>query len=67
MKAVKSFIQTCYSETLLASLEGDDKDGAVPKTEPSSESLHLGGLGLRFKYPGDPRKYVHMAEGQTSK
>ena len=60
MKAVKSFIQTCYSETLLANTEGDDKDGVGAKTEStSSDSLHLGGLGLKFKYPGDPRKYVH--------
>lgn len=59
MKAVKSFIQTCYSETLLANAEGDDKDGGVQKIESTSaESLNLGGLGLRFKYPGDPRKYV---------
>jgi hypothetical protein len=59
MKAVKSFIQTCYSETLLASVEGDEKDGGPKVDTSSSESLYLGGLGLRFKYPGDPRKYVH--------
>ncbi|KAI0692491.1 TBC-domain-containing protein [Cytidiella melzeri] len=57
MKAVKSFINSCYSEILLANAEGDDKDGALPKADlSSSDSLHLGGLGLRFKYPGDPRK-----------
>lgn len=61
MKAVKTFVQTCYSEILVASAsENDGKDGAGAKTEalPSSDpnSMYLGGLGLKFKFPGDPRK-----------
>ena len=59
MKAVKSFIETCYSETLLASTEGDGKEGPSTKSDSvSSESSHLGGLGLKFKFPGDPKKWV---------
>ncbi|KAI0091573.1 TBC-domain-containing protein [Irpex rosettiformis] len=57
MKAVKSFIETCYSESLLANIESDNKENAGSKADSgSTDSLHLGGLGLKFKYPGDPRK-----------
>ena len=56
MKAVKTFVQTCYSEILVVNTEeGDEKDGAAPKAD-ASESPYLGGLGLKFKFPGDPRK-----------
>lgn len=60
MKAVKTFIQTCYSEILVANAEeGDEKDGAPAKVDSSSsDSPYLGGLGLKFKFPGDARKYV---------
>lgn len=65
MKAVKTFVQTCYSEILVsnANAEADEKDGkeasgskseALPATDQSSP--YLGGLGLKFKFPGDPRK-----------
>lgn len=61
MKAVKTFVQTSYSEVLVASAnEADGKDGAGQKNEalPGSDpySAYLGGLGLKFKFPGDPRK-----------
>ena len=80
MKAMKSFVRTCYSETLLASGdgegEGDEKKAAessfvieegmggggegAPKEEKKEEQMFLGGLGLKFKFPGDPKKYVHL-------
>ena len=61
MKAVKTFVQTCYSEILVsAANETDGKDGGAQKNEalPGSDpnSAYLGGLGLKFKFPGDPRK-----------
>lgn len=61
MKAVKTFVQTSYSEMLVAQAsESEDKDGSAPKLEATfSDSPHLGGLGLKFKFPGDARKYVH--------
>jgi TBC1 domain family member 8/9 len=57
MKAVKSFVQTCYSEVLIASAnetDGKEKSDALPGNDPNS--MYLGGLGLKFKFPGDPRK-----------
>lgn len=62
MKAVKTFVQTCYSEILIsaANAEADDKGGmatkmdAMPGSDPNS--AYLGGLGLKFKFPGDARK-----------
>ncbi|PSR80358.1 hypothetical protein PHLCEN_2v6743 [Hermanssonia centrifuga] len=61
MKSVKGFVKTCYSEMLVASgNEEDDRDGSVAKAESmagnSSDSMYLGGLGLKFKFPGDARK-----------
>ncbi|KAK7033909.1 hypothetical protein VNI00_012533 [Paramarasmius palmivorus] len=54
MKQVKGFVKTCYSEVLVTSTEtekeaGEEKDSA-------EESTYHGGLGLRFKFPGDPKK-----------
>jgi hypothetical protein len=64
MKAVKSFVKTCYSEALVptessvadneredGSLISEEKEGALPR-----ESTYHGGLGLKFKFPGDPKK-----------
>ncbi|KAG6897695.1 hypothetical protein C0992_012164 [Termitomyces sp. T32_za158] len=64
MKLVKQFVKTCYSETLVSdsssvadneredgSLISEEKDNAVPR-----ETTYHGGLGLRFKFPGDPKK-----------
>ena len=66
MKTVKGFVKTCYSELLVAnaSESTDEKasDAAAAKAEESatagtsSESMYLGGLGLKFKFPGDPKK-----------
>lgn len=53
MKVVKGFVNTCYSE-IMVSL-GDSKDGP-PRPDEHSESAYLGGLGLKFKFPGDPKK-----------
>lgn len=66
MKLVKSFVKTCYSEVLVpetsnaadneredGSLIVDAKDGSV------QEVSYHGGLGLKFKFPGDPKKLVH--------
>ncbi|KAF7790246.1 hypothetical protein EIP86_001198 [Pleurotus ostreatoroseus] len=58
MKVVKGFVKTCYSEELIASFNENEKES--PKVdspaESSSESAFHGGLGLKFKFPGDPRK-----------
>lgn len=64
MKSVKSFIKTCYSEALISTSSGvadneredgslisEEKDHAAPR-----ESTYHGGLGLKFKFPGDPKK-----------
>ncbi|PPQ97559.1 hypothetical protein CVT26_002344 [Gymnopilus dilepis] len=63
MKQVKSFVKTCYSEVLVSdssnaadnehedgSLITDEKDGSIQDV-----SYH-GGLGLKFKFPGDAKK-----------
>ncbi|KAG6902022.1 hypothetical protein C0995_005355 [Termitomyces sp. Mi166 len=64
MKLVKPFVKTCYSETLISdsssvadneredgSLISEEKENAAPR-----ETTYHGGLGLRFKFPGDPKK-----------
>ncbi|EIM86543.1 TBC-domain-containing protein [Stereum hirsutum FP-91666 SS1] len=65
MKAVKGFAKTCYSENLVAEsspvaeneredgslIDGGEKDGEGTRGHP----FH-GGLGLKFKFPGDPKK-----------
>ncbi|GLB43224.1 putative TBC-domain-containing protein [Lyophyllum shimeji] len=64
MKLVKGFTKTCYSEALVSetstvadneredgSLISEEKEHAAPR-----ESTYHGGLGLRFKFPGDPKK-----------
>jgi TBC1 domain family member 8/9 len=66
MKAVKTFVKTCYSEALVptessvgdneredGSLISEEKDGSPPR-----ESTYHGGLGLKFKFPGDPKKWI---------
>ncbi|KAG2011298.1 GTPase activating protein [Coprinopsis cinerea AmutBmut pab1-1] len=63
MKLVKSFVKTCYSEVLVSEsmsekdsmTEREREDGSL--VEGSSDGVHyLGGLGLKFKFPGDPKK-----------
>ncbi|KAJ7709020.1 rab-GTPase-TBC domain-containing protein [Mycena rosella] len=64
MRAVKGFVKTCYSEALVSttshvadneredgSLISEEKDDPVPR-----ESTYHGGLGLKYKFPGDPKK-----------
>ncbi|KAJ7609018.1 rab-GTPase-TBC domain-containing protein [Roridomyces roridus] len=64
MRAVKGFVKTCYSEALISttstvadneredgSLISEEKEDAAPR-----ESTYHGGLGLKFKFPGDPKK-----------
>ncbi|KAG2122666.1 rab-GTPase-TBC domain-containing protein [Suillus cothurnatus] len=63
MKAVKGFVKTCYSEGLV-SLSGvsdnEREDGSlITETKegcPPPETEFHGGLGLQFKFPGDPKK-----------
>jgi hypothetical protein len=68
MKTVKPFSKTCYSENLVLDAspvaDKEREDGSLidggEKTvagEGQSPAFH-GGLGLRFKFPGDPKKYV---------
>ncbi|KAI0032681.1 TBC-domain-containing protein [Vararia minispora EC-137] len=63
MRAVKAFSKTCYSEVLLSGsspvAEGEREDGSLINSEKAGEDGQLsyhGGLGLRFKFPGDPKK-----------
>ncbi|KAF9063947.1 rab-GTPase-TBC domain-containing protein [Rhodocollybia butyracea] len=58
MKSVKGFVKTCYSEVLVsaaAPTPSDEKDEAEGADDASESSYH-GGLGLRFRFPGDPKK-----------
>lgn len=66
MKSVKPFSRTCYSENLVlesspvADKEREDGsliDGGDKAGEGDAPAFH-GGLGLKFKFPGDPKKYV---------
>ncbi|KAI0796190.1 TBC-domain-containing protein [Abortiporus biennis] len=57
MKLVKGFVKSCYSEILVAA--GEEKEGEAKVEDPSPDSpdyMYLGGLGLKFKFPGDPKK-----------
>ncbi|KAH9933426.1 rab-GTPase-TBC domain-containing protein [Fomitopsis serialis] len=59
MKTVKPFVKVCYSEVLVASAESEEKEAEAAKTDDNSsinDSAYLGGLGLKFKFPGDPKK-----------
>jgi len=64
MKAVKGFVKTCYSEVLVSTsssvADNEREDGRLiseEKEDPAPrESTYHGGLGLRFKFPGDPKK-----------
>ncbi|KAK0645283.1 putative GTPase-activating protein [Lasiodiplodia hormozganensis] len=47
---LKTVVQTCYSEYLLSD-DASAKDGDTPKRQPPDT-----GLGMQFKYPGNPRK-----------
>ncbi|KAI6101134.1 rab-GTPase-TBC domain-containing protein [Pisolithus sp. B1] len=70
MKVVKGFVRTCYSETLLSPSLSVTTADTSPATERGDGDLvsdikdgqeilepeYHGGLGLKFKFPGDPRK-----------
>ncbi|KZT07569.1 TBC-domain-containing protein [Laetiporus sulphureus 93-53] len=60
MKTVKNFVKTCYSEILIAAADNEEKGiDAVKAAEAAAadaDSMYLGGLGLKFKFPGDPKK-----------
>ena len=64
MKAMKAFVKTCYSETLMIGsspiLDNEREDGSLVETQDdkgagSVRTFH-GGLGLQFKFPGDAKK-----------
>lgn len=68
MKAMKSFVRTCYSESLLVdgANDAENEKAAAADVNPANEKgdadgvegeikFH-GGLGLKFKFPGDPKK-----------
>lgn len=66
MKLVKGFVKSCYSEVLVPDSstagENEREDGSLINTEgegSAQEISYHGGLGLKFKFPGDPKKYVH--------
>jgi TBC1 domain family member 8/9 len=61
MKSMKSFVKTCFSEYLLSETEeanalSDENGDAVTKA--GEKVPYLGGLGLKFKFPGDAKKSV---------
>lgn len=65
MKLVKSFVKTCYSEVLVSTSsivgENEREDGSLINEDKDAESQDIayhGGLGLKFKFPGDPKKCV---------
>lgn len=59
MKQVKTFVKTCYSEVLVSesstAADNEREDGSL--VDRDSQSIqYLAGLGLRFRFPGDPKK-----------
>ena len=65
LKLVKGFVKTCYSEVLVSDssvqAENEREDGSLIASEKDGNSQAFnfhGGLGLKFKFPGDPKKYV---------
>jgi hypothetical protein len=71
MKLVKTFVKTCYSEALVsdssAVADNEHEDGSlINEATPGltgRDTTYHGGLGLRFKFPGDPRKSVAVEIG----
>lgn len=68
MKHVKTFAKTCYSEILVTGsspvAEGEREDGSLidgaERIGDGEQSVFHGGLGLKFKFPGDPKKYLSI-------
>lgn len=65
MKLVKGFVKTCYSEVLVSESsntpDNEREDGSLITNETdgtTQEVAYHGGLGLKFKFPGDPKKFV---------
>ncbi|KAI0306008.1 TBC-domain-containing protein [Multifurca ochricompacta] len=64
MKTVKPFSKTCYSEYLVSDTspvsEKEREDGSLidggEKAGEGDLPVFQGGLGLKFKFPGDPKK-----------
>ncbi|KAF4611272.1 hypothetical protein D9613_006620 [Agrocybe pediades] len=63
MKLVKGFVKTCYSEVLVSetsnAADNEHEDGSLitdEKDGSTQEISYHGGLGLKFKFPGDPKK-----------
>lgn len=65
MKALKTFVKTCYSESLVASSaslsapliqeQDQDEDKGSKNIDGNQLGYHTG-LGHRFRFPGDPKK-----------
>ena len=63
MKAVKGFSKTCFSESLIAEQsvgEDDESAGALGAAHKEAGVPYQGGLGLKFKFPGDPKRFVFL-------
>jgi len=65
MKVLKTFVKTCYSESLVGSSvpmsgsmikEQDQEEDKDSKTLDDSQPSYHTGLGHCFKFPGDPKK-----------
>ena len=64
MKLVKGFVKTSYSELLVSNStapDGMDEKAEAKAAEraqegSASDSMYLVGLGLKSKFPGDPKK-----------
>ncbi|KAH9992757.1 rab-GTPase-TBC domain-containing protein [Russula compacta] len=61
MKTVKPFSKTCYSENLVLDsspvADKEREDGSlIDGGEKADAPAFHGGLGLKFKFPGDPKK-----------
>lgn len=76
MKQIKGFVKSCYSEVLVSDSstvpENEREDGSLITAEKDGNSQEInfhGGLGLKFKFPGDPKKYVlvHMINFSQTK
>lgn len=69
MKLVKGFVKSCYSELLVSdsstAADNEREDGSLINNEgdgSAQEISYHGGLGLKFKFPGDPKKYVQFGQ-----
>ena len=65
MKTLKTFVKTCYSESIVASSatmsasmikEQDQDEDKESKTTDENQPVYHTGLGHHFKFPGDPKK-----------